>query len=287
MHCDKKHFSHSKVYTWTSEPARLNSCFPGIVVCPLPSAPASRPVSQDTRKWKRAAHDQIYMCNPAAAFSRYLTKVKDNMVLQLNMIQGFTSKGKSSSKLHQAADGLDYLITFNQSITQAMASTMQDLSDGVCINVSNLTLARTDSDLEYIKAGIKQDTLASLKTAPLDMSMLFPDDIIAKAEEEIQHHKCKHSTGTSHRKPQCFHPTVGLPDSSKILTGSLLHQNGSRLERVARDLTGATGQDTEAAYMTITVWVFCSWQVCECFCDQQRNLYCKLCNWKQELFKCD
>ena len=137
------------------------------------------------------------MFNQAAAFSRCLTKVQDNMVSQLKVIQGVTSKRKSSSKLHQTADELDYLNTFNQSITQAVARTMQDLSDGVFINLANLTLARRDSYLEYIKAGIKQDTLASLRGAPLHMSVLFPDHIIAKAEEEIRHHEDKCSAGPS------------------------------------------------------------------------------------------
>ena len=45
MHCEKEVFSGSKVYNWTSEPARLNSCFPRIAFCSLPSAPASRPIS--------------------------------------------------------------------------------------------------------------------------------------------------------------------------------------------------------------------------------------------------
>ena len=108
------------------------------------------------------------------------------MVSQLKVIQGVTSKGKSSSKIPQAADKLDYLITFNQSITRAMARTIQDLSNGVFINVANLTLAHRDSYLEYVKAGIKQDMLASLRS-PLHMSALFPDHIIAKAEEEIRH----------------------------------------------------------------------------------------------------
>ena len=140
MHSDKKDFSRSKVYTWTSEPARLNSSFPIVTGRSLPSAPASRPVSQDTlRKWEWAAWDKTYMCNQAAAFSRCLTKVQENMSSQLKIIQGVTAKGKSQSKFHQATDELDFLITFNRSITQAMAHTMQDLSDGVFINVANLT----------------------------------------------------------------------------------------------------------------------------------------------------
>ena len=143
MHTEKKDFSRSKMYTWTSEPSRLNSSFPRIAGRCLPSAPASRPVSQDTlKKWERTARNQTYMCNQAAAFSCCLTKVQENMSNQLKIIQGVTSKGKSSSKLHQATDELDFLITFNRSITQAMARTIQDLSDRVFINVANLTLAR-------------------------------------------------------------------------------------------------------------------------------------------------
>ena len=207
MHCEKKDFSRSKVHTWTNEPARLNSTFPRIANRSLPSAPASRPVSQDTlRKWERAACDQSYMCNQAAAFSRCLTKVQENMTSQLKIIQGVTSKGKSATKITQAADELDFLVTFDRSITQAMVRTMQDLSERVFVNVANLTLACRDSYLEFIKTGIKQDTLTSLRTAPLHLSALFPDHIIAKAEEEIRHFEDKRTSGPSQRKPQRFHP---------------------------------------------------------------------------------
>ena len=127
------------------------------------------------------------------------------MTSQLKIIQSVTSKGKSSSKLHQATDELDYLVTFNRSITHAMARTMQDLSDGVFINVANLTLARRDSYLDFIKTGIKQDTLMSLRTAPLHMSALFADHIISKAEEEIHHHKDKRTPGPARKAPR-YHP---------------------------------------------------------------------------------
>ena len=56
---DQEDFSRSKVSSWTNQPARLNSSFPQIANRSLPSAPASRPVSQDTlRKWERAVRDQ-------------------------------------------------------------------------------------------------------------------------------------------------------------------------------------------------------------------------------------
>ena len=119
MFADKKDFSRSKVSSWTNRPARLNRSFPRIANRSLPSAPASRPVSQDIlRKWERSARDQSFMCNQAAGFSRWLTKVQDSMATQLKIIQGDKSKGKSTSKVHQAFEELDFLVTFNRSISQ-------------------------------------------------------------------------------------------------------------------------------------------------------------------------
>ena len=124
---------------------------------------------------------------------------------QLKIIQGITAKGKSSNKLTQAADELDFLVTFNRSIIQAMARTMQDLSHGVFVNVANLTLARRDSYLDFFRSGIKQDTLMSLRSAPLHMSALFPDHIFAKAEEEIRHFEDKRTPGPTRKAPH-YHP---------------------------------------------------------------------------------
>ena len=66
MYNEKRDFSRSKVYTWTKEPARLNSSFPKIVSHSVPSAPTSRPVFT-LRKW--AAHDQSCTCNQAAGLA--------------------------------------------------------------------------------------------------------------------------------------------------------------------------------------------------------------------------
>ena len=54
----------------------------------------------------------------------------------------------------KAVDELEYLVTFNRSISQAMQRTMQDLSEGVFISMANLTLARRDSYLEFIHGGV-------------------------------------------------------------------------------------------------------------------------------------
>ena len=83
-------------------------------------------------------------------------------------------QGKSSEKTQQVVDELKYLVTFNRPISQAMARTMQDLSEGIFISVANFTLARRDSYLEYLHAGVKQDTLTALRTAPIHLQSLFP-----------------------------------------------------------------------------------------------------------------
>ena len=99
------------------------------------------------------------MCNQAAGLSRCLTKVQDSMITQLKSLPVDKAKGKTAEKTQQAVEELDYLVTFNRSISQAMQRTMQDLSEGVFISMANLTLARRDSYLEFICGGVKPDTL--------------------------------------------------------------------------------------------------------------------------------
>ena len=59
------------------------------------------------------------------------------------------------------------------------------LSNFVFISMANLTLARRDVYLAHLRFGIKPNTLAALRTAPLHMATLFPDNILKKAEEDI------------------------------------------------------------------------------------------------------
>ena len=98
------------------------------------------------------------------------------------------------------------MVTLNRSISQAMQCTMQDLSEGVFISMANLTLARRDSYLEFIRGGVKPDTLTALHTAPVHLHSLFSDSLLVKAKDEISRSEERHSSGSSHRKPRCFHP---------------------------------------------------------------------------------
>ena len=83
-----------------------------------------------------------------------------------------------------------------------MARTMQDLSEGVFI--INFTLAHRDSYLEYLHAGVKQDTVTALRTAPIHLQSLFPDRLHIKAEEVTRSEERRSSQ--FNRKPGRFHP---------------------------------------------------------------------------------
>ena len=145
------------------------------------------------------------MCNQAAGLSRFLTRIQDVMSTQLKNLHMDKGKGKSSERMQQAVDKLEYLVTFNRSISQAIARTMQDLSEGVFISVATFTLARRDSYLKYLHAGVKQDTLNALRTVPVHLQSLFPDQLLIKAEEEMARSEERRSSSQSHRKPSHFH----------------------------------------------------------------------------------
>ena len=53
------------------------------------------------------------------------------MVTHLKTLRVDKTKGKAAERTQQAVEELEYLVTFNRSISQAMQRTMQDLSEGV------------------------------------------------------------------------------------------------------------------------------------------------------------
>ena len=135
-------------------------------------------------KWEKTARESSVICNQAAGFNRCLVKVQQEMQSQLKAIR-VENKGKSASKLSAATEELQFLMDFNSSICQAMAKSMEYWTDFVFANMANVTFLRRDSYLAYLKAGIKADTLAALRTVPLHLTTLFPDSVIKQAEENI------------------------------------------------------------------------------------------------------
>ena len=126
-------------------------------------------------------------------------KVQQDMQSQLKAIR-LEHKGKSSSKLSTATEELQFLMDFNSSICQAM----EHLTDSVFVNMANVTLPKRDSYLAYLKAGIKADTLAALRTAPLHISTLFPDTALKQGEGDISNSD-KVRSGSVYKKGR-YHP---------------------------------------------------------------------------------
>ena len=118
MHTDKKAFASTTVCNWSPEPAKLNSTFSRVARRSLPSAPASRTISQDTlRRWERAFREQSVMCNQAAGLSRCVMKVQDSMVKHLKTLRVDKAKGKAAKRPQLAVEELEYLVTFNWSMS--------------------------------------------------------------------------------------------------------------------------------------------------------------------------
>ena len=95
---------------------------------PHPPGPSARTCLGVGREQPENKLIETIMCNQAAGLSRCLTRVQDAMSSQLKTLRLDKTKGKSSERMKQAVDELDYLVTFKWSIFQAMARTMQDLS---------------------------------------------------------------------------------------------------------------------------------------------------------------
>ena len=112
-------------------------------------------------------------------------------------------------------------MNFNQCITFAITQPMQDLSDFVFVNMAKMNLARHDSYLDHRKSGIKHDTPAVLKTAPIHLS-ICPDSVIQKTEEEIFQYDDQHYSVSSHKKTGQYHPYA----QSSIFTSDTGRKSG-------------------------------------------------------------
>ena len=77
------------------------------------------------------------------------------MQTKLKLVQ---TEKRRVSKMIAAADDLEYLLNFNQGISQHMAKTVEHLSDFVIITMANATLPRRDASLVQVKSGNKPHT---------------------------------------------------------------------------------------------------------------------------------
>ena len=137
----KKDSDH--ISSWHTGSSRLNSTYLRIArQAGIASSPMSRPISQENlRKWERSARESTVICNQAARFNRCLLKIEQSMQSQLKAV-GVESKGKTPAKVATAVDEFQFLLDFNASVCQAMAKSMEHLTEFVFVNMANATLLR-------------------------------------------------------------------------------------------------------------------------------------------------
>ena len=129
------------------------------------------------------------------------------------LLASLISKGKTPKDVTGALNDLLDLMAFHQRVSVAMGMSLQHLADSLFVHLSNLILLRRDLYLDFVKNGVKQDTMNLLRNAPLFGYGLFPDAAIVLAEQDIQ----KHETSSVAQRPgpgtpqhTCWRGTTGI-----------------------------------------------------------------------------
>ena len=184
------------IFGWSGSEARLNSQFSRIAkISSYPSSgPASRPISQEIlRRWEQCAREGSLITNHAAGFNRYVSEIQDKMNQHISFLNCTIVKGKAPKEVTDAIKDLKDLSAFHTSVSVALGTAFQHLADSLFVQLANFILLRRDSYLEYVKPGLKPDTWNKLCNAPLFTYGLFPDDVLAVAEQDIQKHESNRS----------------------------------------------------------------------------------------------
>ena len=182
---DGPHRPGKNLFSWSDSEAKLNSQFPRILKASsyLPSGPASRPVSQDyLRRWERCARDGSYVVNSAAGFNRCSSELQERIATNVTFLSSKISKGKAPKEVSEALRYIKDYVSFHQNVSVAMGTALQHLADSLFVNLANTILLRRDSYLEHVKNGIK---LEHAKKRPMFVHGLFPDSVLATAEQDI------------------------------------------------------------------------------------------------------
>ena len=180
------------IFSWSDSEARLNAQFSRIAkVLSYPqSGPASRLVPQDIlRRWEKCAREETYVTNHAVAFKSCTSDIQEKMNNHISLLNDTIVKGKAPKEVVEAIRDLKDLSSFHSSVFVALGTALQHLADSLFIQLSNFILLRRDSCLEFVKPGLKPDTWNRLRNTSLFSSALFPDNILATAEQDISKHE--------------------------------------------------------------------------------------------------
>ena len=95
------------------------------------------------------------------------------------------NKGKAPKEVSGALTELKDLMAFHQNVSVAMGTALQHLADSLFVHLANLVLIHRDSYLDFVKPGVKEDTMNLLHNAPLFGYAVFPDAAINTAKQDI------------------------------------------------------------------------------------------------------
>ena len=106
--------------------------------------------------------------------------------------------------------------TFICNQTSVFSRCLTKIQDSMATDLKAIQKSTTKPG--FFRHGVKVDTVAALRNSTLHMTSLFPDDVISKAEEEIDHHEDKQHSSGSHKKSDWYHPcspsAKNTPDTS-------------------------------------------------------------------------
>ena len=173
------------VFNWSDSEARLNAQFSRVAKSP-PILSLARLLGPFL---KTSAREGSYITNHAAAFSRCTSEIQEKMGEHINFLQEVVVKGNAPKEVTDAIKEVKDLSAFHTSVSFALGTSLQQLTDNLFVQLANFVILGRDSYLDYLKAGVKPDTWNRLRNAPLFSSGLFSDDVLAIAEQDIIKHE--------------------------------------------------------------------------------------------------
>ena len=78
------------------------------------------------------------------------------------------NKDKAPKEVTSALNDLHYFMAFHQRMSVTMGMSLQHLADSIFLHLSNLILLMPDSYLDFVKNGVKQDTIFYIMLHCLD-----------------------------------------------------------------------------------------------------------------------
>ena len=143
------------------------------------------------------------MVNHAAGMIRGQGVIKDKLdslmhKLTKDLSQGFSLPESTAETLQD----LRAAIEFSHRLSSSISNVIRDLTEGILINLSNTVLLRRDSYLEGLRPGLSMDTTARLRAGPFHSETLFDEEVIAKAEAELQLFESKPRPGPERKERQ-------------------------------------------------------------------------------------